>query len=454
MKLDPGHGRRGCTRRGGRRRAGRARRRPSCSETPLRSRRAPARAATSREEVPVVVPSRFQPRPRASRGSSRERSRGRRAARPRARGCRRSAIVRVEVAGDAPRPGQPDRRPARVHLGLAGARRGAEAAVAVLRPSSTRIAAFGASARAFVRRGGEHHERPEQRRRRVSPWPGRGAPGDLEPRPVAGAARARAPGPKARQNSVVADRVREVEGQRGDEERPELPSSVWSPEYVTHIRDVHERAEEVARRRADPGGEPEAAELAAQDARECLAPSSPRPPSPPSATASTGPARRRGWRRARRWRQPQAGRAAQHVAGQQHDVGRRLDVGQRREGDPAERGQRGERGHEREHARARMASARTSSKPTARRAPSSRNEATIQLRDHLRDSGRPGRSSAAPPEGSRAAPPRIRAVCVAKYQPPASTSARRRVGDRAAVAEQHGARREPRRRTPRRASRS
>ena len=50
-----------------------------------------------------------------------------------------------------------------------------------------------------------------------------------------------------------------------------------------------------------------------------------------------------------------------------------------------------------------------------------------------------GRSSATPSSGVSAppAPPRIRAVSVAKYVPPQSTSATRAVGDRRAVGEQH-----------------
>ena len=126
----------------------------------------------------------------------------------------------------------------------------------------------------------------------------------------------------------------------------------------------------------------------------------------------------------------EAGRAAERVAGDQHDVGRRLDVRERRERDPPERRERGQRRDERDGARRAGASARTRRSRRPARARAARRSASCQLTTRasaaLRRSGLELSAIACPAVRMPRCPPRTRAVSVAKYQPPASSSARAR----------------------------
>ena len=134
------------------------------------------------------------------------------------------------------------------------------------------------------------------------------------------------------------------------------------------------------------------------------------------------------------------------VAGEQHDVGRRLDARDRRERDAA-RARRARRASRRARAPSRVGCARSYQAKPAASAIDEQGE-----RGHLPGHGWGTsrvsrlRSSSAPSSGS-SAPSTMRAVSVAKYQPPVSTSAVGPSAIDAPVGEQHDAVGEARRRT-------
>ena len=131
----------------------------------------------------------------------------------------------------------------------------------------------------------------------------------------------------------------------------------------------------------------------------------------------------------------EARKRAERVADDERDRGDRLDVRQRDERVASERGERGEDGDDRDHARGRARCARTRAIRRRARARRSGTRRAASSRDHLNDSragsgsrtdrSPRGASTSAPCSGSSAppAPPRMRAVSVAKYHPPASSSA-------------------------------
>ena len=198
-------------------------------------------------------------RPRAERGSCARRSPRSLELARRARGCSDRRARRADVARVAPGGGEAERRPAGVELRRGLRRRAAEAAVAVL---GARAGSDGAASRRAAaprrRDGSGEHERRERGR-----GAGAGAPAHLEARAVA-PQRAHERGPEGQAEHDVADRVGDVERQRGRRSRDSL-ASVWSPEYVTHGREVHHRAEGRPASAAR-GGQRDAAELAARDA--------------------------------------------------------------------------------------------------------------------------------------------------------------------------------------------
>ena len=189
---------------------------------------------------------------------------------------------------------------------------------------------------------------------------------------------------------------------------------------------------------AQARGERPAAEVAPEDAREQRA------EDPDRAPAGHLPRRERALAEedVRRQRadgaDDEAGRAAEDVAREQDDVGRRLDARDRRERDAAERGERGERRDEREELRRRPRAL------VPREAGGERDREHGEGGELPAVTGAPAtvvmraRSRSAPSSGS-SAPSTIRAVSVAKYQPPLSSSAVGPSAIGAAVGEQHDA---------------
>ena len=201
-----------------------------------------------------------------------------------------------DVARVPPRRREPERGPARVHLGRAGARRGPEAAVGVLdalEVADRGLRDGGVGAR---RLGGddEREQRDDERR-------GRRVPRDLEARPEA-LQRAHERRPEGEAEQQAAERVRDVERERARDVEPQLRERVVARERDPQ-RQVLDGAVDEARARAGER-QRDAPELTAPRRARARRRSARRSPSRPSATASTGPARRTGSRRAPRPRRP------------------------------------------------------------------------------------------------------------------------------------------------------
>ncbi len=344
-------------------------------------------------------------------------------------GARRAGVARV-----GPGRRQAERGPARVELRRRLAGRGTPAAVVVL---GLQQPALGGARRGRVRvprlggrgRAGEQHERDEARRRGRHPV-------HVEARAVA-VERADQHRAEREAERGAAERVGDVERERGGHDRPQLGEMVvrvGDPEMQVHHEPEPERGGDAG------GGQAPAAELAAEHARQQRAADP--DPAPrdhlPRRPRALGEEQVRRQRRHRPDREP--GRAAEHVAGDQDDVGRRLHVRQRRERDPAERGQRRQRGDEREHLRGRP---RPLVPGEAREQRQAEDREARADPDHRSTSGRAAASSAAPDCGSSAppAPPSTARGLGGEVPATAEHLGGRRVGDRAAGAEQDRARR-------------
>ena len=362
-----------------------------------------------REQVPAAEAPRVEPGAAQEQHGALDLADVREPARPPDEAHDRAPSAPLDVERVAAGRSETEAGPARVERRRALARRGAEAAVGVLRPHQVALGPVGRRGR---QRGLRQGETDDRRRQQQAARGGarRRRPAHLEAAPVA------LERPYERRSDQqaehhVADRVGEVVRQRahGDDQ---VGVEVL-PRAQRPLVDVHPGAEgeprEPARRRQD-----EPARLApAQDAREQRAA---HPDGSPARHLphGPGPLREEDVRHDRRHgADGEARQGAERVAGEQDDVGGRLDVRHGGEHEPPHHRERGQRRHQRQHSRRR---------PVALVPGEAGGHGEREQRERRRLPGHASTSSieralvtaAAPASGVRAAPSVIRATSVEK----------------------------------------